>query len=300
MFAKNSSFIDFQSAQIQNIEELFSFSESLKKQQRPPRNKGEYAILAFFEASTRTRLSFEAALARAGIAAIVFDGGLNTSLEKGETIQDSILNMAAMNPRLMIVRCGQQVQLDTFANDSIFPVLNAGWGIHSHPSQALLDLFTLKQKWGSLRGKKLLIIGDVKHSRVASSHLQIGKILGLEIAQCGPKDYLRNRSEVQTFDDLGQGLVWADAIMALRFQFERHSGQQNFNKEEFRKQFGINANSLARMKSDTWVLHPGPINHGIEIESEVLGDARCLVMNQVNNGVYIREALVRMTLGEKP
>lgn len=298
MFQANSSLIDLQTVTPQQIEKLFSLAESLKQNPQAPRNHGEYAILAFFEASTRTRLSFEAALAKVGVAAIVFDGGLNTSLEKGETIEDSILNMAAMQPRLMIVRCGQHIELQKFSQQFNFPVLNAGWGVKSHPTQALLDLMTLKQKWLNFVGKRLLIVGDVKHSRVASSHIELASKLGIEIAQCGPQDFLSENSQYKTFHELKPALAWADAVMALRFQFERHAGEQSFQKEDYRKKFGISSDCLKSLKKESWILHPGPINQGIELEAEVLSDPRSLVMNQVSNGVYLREALLRMALGE--
>ncbi len=298
MFAKNSSLIDFNLANPKIIEKLFSFAQSLQMKALPPRNNGEYAIVAIFEASTRTRLSFEAALARAGIAALVFDGGLKTSLEKGESIDDSILNMAAMNPQLMVIRCGENVDLEKYVQKFSFPFLNAGWGTKSHPSQALLDAFTLRQQWKTLAGKKLLIVGDVKHSRVASSHIDLAQALGYEVAQCGPSQYLSSHSQIKTFSEISAGLQWADAVMALRFQFERHDKEQEFSRDHYSAEYGLNQKRLKQLKADAWILHPGPINHGIEIESDVLLDPRCLVLKQVSNGVYVREAIVRMVLGE--
>ncbi len=255
-------------------------------------------MLAFFEASTRTRLSFETACVRAGLGPLIFDGGLKTSLEKGETVEDSLCNMAAMDPKVLVVRCADAVQLDQLAPKLGIPVINAGWGVTGHPTQALLDQLTLKSKWNSLAGKKLLIIGDLKHSRVAASHLELCEKTGLQLAQCGPVEFLSTSSKIQSFDDLSAGLAWADAVMALRFQFERHEATVSFSKEDYRKKFGLNLESLKNLKANGLIMHPGPINHGIEMETEVLSDPRAIVLEQVRHGVFLREAVLRMTLGE--
>lgn len=299
MSSSRSSLLDLKTLSPQHIEELFSFALSLKEKPRAIRQQGESVILAFFEASTRTRLSFETASIRAGLGALIFDGGLKTSLEKGESVEDSLYNMAAMDPQVLVVRCSDAVDLVNLAPKLKVPILNAGWGVKGHPTQALLDQLTLKSKWKNLAGKKLLIVGDLKHSRVASSHLELSEKTGLQVAQCGPQEFLSNSSKIQTFSNLHEGLAWADAVMALRFQFERHDNSVAFSKESYRSQFGLSQNSLKNFKSDAWILHPGPINHGIEMETEVLSDPRAIVLEQVRHGVYLREAVLRMTLGEK-
>ncbi len=299
MPARLSSLLDLKTFTRNDIEELFSFALSLKEKPRPIRQKGESVILGFFEASTRTRLSFETAAIRAGLGPLVFDGGLKTSLEKGETIEDSLYNMAAMDPQVLVVRCADTVDLPKLAPKLKVPVLNAGWGVQGHPTQALLDQLTLKAKWGTLENKKLLIIGDLKHSRVAASHVELAEKTGIQLAQCGPENFqLGSSSKIRSFGNLGEALQWADAAMALRFQFERHEANLNFSKEDYRASFGLNPESLRKLRADAFIMHPGPINHGLEMETEVLTDSRAIILEQVRHGVYLREAVLRMTLGE--
>jgi aspartate carbamoyltransferase catalytic subunit len=293
------SLLDIKSLTAQQIEEIFSLAQDLQRQSRPIRQKGESVILAFFEASTRTRLSFETAAIRVGMGTLVFDGGMKTSLEKGETIEDSILNMAAMQPKLMVIRCGDEIDLLQISRQIQIPVLNAGWGVQGHPTQALLDQLTLKTKWGKLEGKKLLIIGDLKHSRVAASHLELCEKTGIELAQCGPQELLRTEKQIKTFSSLQEGLRWADAVMALRFQTERYESNNSFSPGNNFRQFALTAKVLnENLPGGAWILHPGPINHGVEMDSEILADPRSLVLEQVRQGVFLREAVLRKTLGE--
>ncbi len=229
---------------------------------------------------------------------MIFDGGINTSLEKGETIEDSLANMAAMQPALMVVRCGEGIDLKNFSQASPFPVLNAGWGTSSHPSQALLDVFTLRKYWKTFNDKKLLIVGDLKHSRVASSHIQLAQKLGYLVGQCAPAEFQSMNPQVLRFDSLVDGLVWADAVMALRFQFERHERVPSLDRTSYREKYGINPEVWKKTQKDCLLLHPGPINHGIEIDSEILEHGNCKILEQVQNGIFVREALIRTALGE--
>lgn len=298
MPASISSLLDFQSFTPQKFEDLFSLAESLKEKPRAPRQFGETLALLFFEPSTRTRMSFESAAFRVGLGPLVFDGGHSTSLEKGETVEDSILNIDAMDPKFVVVRCGGEVDLAAISKKMQAPVINAGWGVKGHPSQGLLDCLTMRESFKkNLSGKKLLIVGDVKHSRVASSHFDMAKANGYEIGQCGPQEFLR--SGEKSFSDLKEGLQWADAVMALRFQFERHDSTVRLSKEDYRAQYGLSPTSLKALRPDALIMHPGPINHGIELETEVLDDPRSRVLKQVQNGVYMREAILRWMLGER-
>lgn len=294
------SVIDLKSFSSAQIEEIFALAKHLKNSPKPTSQTGKTIALMFFEPSTRTRLSFETAAYRAGLGPLVFEGGSLTSLEKGETVEDSVLNVAAMNPEYVVIRCGNDVDLGALAKKIRAPLINAGWGIKGHPTQALLDLFTLQQKWQSLRGKKLVIVGDVRHSRVAASHVELAKICGVELAFCGLKEFLPEASgEVKTFSDLAEALAWADAVMALRVQFERHANDLKLSKEDYRSRYGLTTAALKNFKSSGFILHPGPINHGIEMDTEVLSDSRCLVLDQVTSGVYVREALIRWLGGQK-
>lgn len=296
------SLLDFDSTSADSIHSLFLLAEKIKHHSLPPRNKGEVLALMFFEASTRTRLSFETAAIRAGVGSFYFDSAAKSSLEKGETLEDAILNVAAMRPNALVIRAPADLPLKEIAEKIDVPVLNAGWGAYSHPTQALLDVMTLREHWKKQntteKNKKILIVGDLKYSRVASSHIQLSKILGYQVGQCGPRHLLSDHQDVQTFTSLAEGLKWADAAMALRVQFERHGSSVEFSKEIYRDQFGFNHTALQNLSGDGLIMHPGPINHGIEFESDVLTDKRCIVLDQVRHGVYIREALLRNLLGE--
>lgn len=302
MVSRLNSLLDFDSISATRIHSFFSLAEKIKEGKMQPRYRGEVAALMFFEASTRTRLSFETAAARAGIGSFYFDSGAKSSLEKGETVEDAILNVAAMQPHVLVIRAPADLPLREISQKINTPIINAGWGAFAHPTQALLDMMTLREAWkvqgGSEQGKKILIVGDLKFSRVASSHIQLSQMLGYQVGQCGPESLLSDSPHVQTFKSLTEGLRWADAVMALRVQFERHGSNVDFSKETYRQQYGLNAVSMAELSKNGFIMHPGPINHGIEMESEVLADPRCLVLDQVKHGVYIREALLRSFLGE--
>lgn len=295
-----SSLLDIRSLPQIQLQEFFSLASEIKKQKRAPDHSGKSLALIFFEPSTRTRMSFEMAGHRMGLGTLLFDGGQATSLEKGESIEDSILNIAAMKPELMVLRCGDKVNVAELAKNISCPIINAGWGVQGHPTQALLDAFALKECFGggNLEGKKLLIVGDVKHSRVASSHFELAEKLGYQIGVCAPEELLIENKQVKTFTSLAEGLRWADAVMALRMQFERHDLKATLSKEHYRKEFGLNPEVLKNLSAKGLILHPGPINHGIEFESEVLKDSRCQVLNQVTHGVIMREAIMRQMLGE--
>ena len=277
---------------------MFQDAKNLKEDPRTLRHNGDTVALLFFEPSTRTRMSFETACHRIGIQPIFFDGGIGTSLEKGETIEDSIRNIAAMLPKALVIRCQNDVDLFAIAEKVKAPIINAGWGTKGHPTQALLDGYTLWESFQKLEGKKLLIIGDIRHSRVAASHFELAKILGIEIRICCPDEFLPKDRPVKTFHSLSDGLSWADAIMALRVQFERHQGT-SIAKEQYHQEFGLTSKNLRALSDKGVILHPGPINHGIEMKFEVLEDPRCRVFDQVTNGVFVRESILRAILGEQ-
>jgi aspartate carbamoyltransferase catalytic subunit len=294
--ANFGSFLDLRTFSRAQFEGIFSRSEKLRRSPEASVSstfQGERLALLFFEPSTRTRMSFESAAYRCGLGPLVFDGGPNTSLEKGETAEDSILNIAAMEPRALVIRCGDSVPLARIASELEIPVINAGWGVQGHPTQALLDAVTMKRAFPELEGKKVLILGDVRHSRVAASHFELLPTLGVKVAVCGPEEFLVSKPGVEVFKSLKQALQWADVAMTLRVQFERHIDANKLSSEDYRKHFGLNAESLRYFSPAGIIMHPGPINRGIEMESDVLNDSRCKVLEQVRTGVFVREALIR-------
>lgn len=303
MPSSKSSLITLNNFEKTKVDILFSEALKLKKNfNEHSLTSGVYhsgylgtAALLFFEPSTRTRFSFEMACSRAGYHPLILDGGIGTSIEKGETIEDTIFNIQAMRPSFFVIRCNDLVDLNDLNIELNTPVINAGWGKQGHPTQALLDALTIYEKYKSLENKNILFVGDIKHSRVVSSHIELSKKLNYNLGFCAPEEFLSESSlqSGQIFKKLQDALEWADVVIALRVQKERHDNENLFLLEDYREDFGLNTISLKKLKTDALIMHPGPVNYGVEIEQDVLKDARCMILKQVENGVFLREALIR-------
>jgi aspartate carbamoyltransferase catalytic subunit len=258
--------------------------------------------MVFSEPSTRTRMSFQMASYRLGLRPVSMDNMAVSSISKGETFEDTVRNIAAMQPDALVVRYGVDHGTDAAIQQLPFPVINGGIGTMEHPTQALLDAFTIREFRGRVQGEKVLIVGDVLHSRVANSNLVLLNKLGAEIGFCAPEEF-EPRAEpwqkVKHFSDLKEGISWATVIMGLRIQKERHSSQQGIgmNIAEYREKFRIGGDQLKSFRSDGILLHPGPVIRGVEFSDHVLKDPRCKVLDQVTNGVFVRAALLSMILG---
>jgi aspartate carbamoyltransferase catalytic subunit len=255
--------------------------------------------LIFFEPSTRTRTSFEMAAFMLGLRVLNLDA-TSSSAQKGETIFDTARNIEALRPNGMVIRhsgSGIPQQISKLVK---IPVLNAGDGFHAHPSQALLDAFTIQEKLGNISGKNVLIVGDIAHSRVARSNILLLRMLGAKIRVCGPPTLippLATEWGVEVTDRLDENLEWANVVMALRMQMERQSSFQVPSLKEYTMRFGITQERLAKIRPDGVILHPGPVNRGIELMSVALRDPRCQVIEQVQNGVLVRAVLLSEFLG---
>ncbi|MES2802945.1 MAG: aspartate carbamoyltransferase catalytic subunit [Bdellovibrionota bacterium] len=293
------SVIDLKSATSTEIYSLFESAIKLKKDFSAHKNIPQRGIAAllFFEPSTRTRFSFEAACARSGVYPLVLSGPAGTSLEKDETLEDTILNIEAMKPLFFVIRAPDSLDLRQMAQNIRTPIINAGWGKQGHPTQALLDILTVYEGFKGVESKKILFVGDVKHSRVVISHLELAKILGYKIGYSCPASFLPESvdRDVMYFSQLTEGLQWADAVVVLRVQKERHQATR-FSVDEYKKQFSINNATLEYLKPDGLLMHPGPINYGIELEKEVLQDSRSQILKLVENGAFVRESLIRQVL----
>lgn len=299
-----SSLINLKKLKKNQIDKLFFEALDLKKNfQQHGLSAGVYhsgyrgtAALLFFEPSTRTRFSFEAASSRAGYHPLILDGGVGTSLEKGETVEDTIFNIQAMRPLFFVIRCNDAVDLEKIESKLEVPVLNAGWGRRGHPTQALLDALTIYEKCGDLTGKKILFVGDIKHSRVVASHIELHEVLGYRVGVCAPSELIGDKAQTprfEFFDKLDEALKWADVVIALRVQKERHDNDNLFFTEDYREHYGLNQKRMRLLKDTALVMHPGPVNYGVEIEADILADKRCMILKQVENGVFLREALIR-------
>ncbi len=248
----------------------------------------------FFENSTRTRLSFELAEKRLSADIVNFSAS-SSSVSKGETLIDTVNNILSMKVDMVVMRhpnAGAGVFLSKHVKASI---INAGDGAHEHPTQALLDCFSIREKLGSLAGKKVAIVGDILHSRVALSNIFALQKLGAEVKVCGPKTLLPKFIEsigVKVETDLKKVLNWCDVANMLRIQNERMDISYFPTTREYTQQFGVNKKILDSLDKEIIVMHPGPINRGVEITSDVADSKQAIILDQVENGVAIRMAVI--------
>ena len=248
----------------------------------------------FFENSTRTKLSFE--LAEKRLSADVLNFSANqSSLNKGETLVDTVNNILAMKVDMVVIRHPHPGAAHFLSKRVDSCIINAGDGTHEHPSQALLDAFSLQEKFGVLSRKRVAIVGDILHSRVALSNIYTLKMLGAEVGVCAPKSLLPkhiNTLGVNVFTDLTKTLKWCDAVNMLRVQNERMDLNYFPSIREYSQNFGLTSKRLENLKKEIVILHPGPINRGVEISSEVADSEQAIILDQVENGVAIRMAII--------
>ncbi|QSZ42463.1 aspartate carbamoyltransferase catalytic subunit [Sulfurimonas aquatica] len=256
--------------------------------------KDKIIITLFFENSTRTKSSFEIAAKRLG-AEIVHLDVAQSSTKKGETLVDTAMNLDAMGPHAIIVRHQNSGVPKILSNYTKASILNAGDGAHAHPSQALLDLYTLKEHFKNLEGKKIAIVGDIKNSRVANSNIELLSRFGMEVILVAPPHFLPKTS-LRTTHFLEEIMDEVDAIMSLRTQTERHSSQSYASLKDYASDFCITPELIG--DRDIILLHPGPVHRNIDISDALLDDKRCKVLEQVANGVNIRMAILKKLIGK--
>ncbi|HMV47590.1 MAG TPA: aspartate carbamoyltransferase catalytic subunit [Blastocatellia bacterium] len=270
-----------------------------------PTLRGKTIINLFFEASTRTRTSFEIAGKRLSADTINISAS-TSSVVKGETLVDTALNLQAMAPDAIVIRHGSSGAPHKIAKLVKAAVINAGDGAHEHPTQALLDALTIRHHKGRLAGLKVAIIGDVLHSRVARSNAHLLSKLGAQVVLAGPRTLLpfglekriaQGEGSVTFADKIEDAVADADVVMMLRIQLERQSGGFFPSLREYSIHYGLNRRRLALAKPDAIVLHPGPINRGVEIDSDVADGASSLILDQVENGVAVRMAILYLLAG---
>lgn len=248
----------------------------------------------FFENSTRTKLSFELAEKRLSADVINFSTS-QSSVSKGETLIDTVNNILAMKVDVVVMRHPNPGAALFLSKNVSACIINAGDGTHEHPSQALLDAYSIKEKLGDLKAKKIAIVGDILHSRVALSNIFALKMLGAEVRLCGPKSLIPKHAEalgVTVSTDLIQTLKWCDAANMLRVQNERMDLNYFPSTREYAQLYGLNAQKLHSLKKEIILLHPGPINRGVEITSDVADSKNAIILDQVENGVAIRMAII--------
>jgi len=284
------------------LDTAFSFREVLERPiKRVPTLQGKTIVNLFFENSTRTRISFELAEKRLSADTVNFSSS-GSSLAKGESLKDTVRNLYAMKTDAVVMRHGVpgSAKLLTQFIDAV--VINAGDGTHEHPTQALLDMMSLQEKFGSLDGLNIAIIGDIRHSRVALSNIYGLLTMGANVALCGPPTFMPVGIEslgVKVIYDLDEALAFADAINILRIQRERQGKGMIPSLREYRAVFGITRERLDKLHKTITILHPGPINRGVEIDSDVADSEHSLILHQVLNGVAVRMAVLFLLLGGK-
>jgi len=283
----------------EDIELIFSTADNFKEVINRPIKKvpslRDITIAnLFFENSTRTRLSFELAEKRLSADVINFSAS-SSSVSKGETLVDTVNNILSMKVDMLVMRHpnpGAGVFLSKHINASI---VNAGDGSHEHPTQALLDTFSIREKYGDLEGKKVVIVGDILHSRVAISNIYALQLLGADVMVCGPSTLLPKYITslgVKVETNLRKALEWADVANMLRVQHERQDLKYFPSIREYTNMYGVNMDLLNSLDKDITIMHPGPINRGVEITSEVADSPQAIILDQVENGVAIRMAVL--------
>ena len=275
------------------IQGIITYAEELKHECRVFYNNKKFATL-FFENSTRTHYSFISALMNLGIKVI----DVNTqgsSIAKGETLYDTIKTFEAIGVDGVIIRHSQDEYFKDLEGINI-PIINGGDGASNHPTQSLLDLMTIYEEFGHFKGLKVCIVGDIVHSRVAHTNIEVMERLGIDVYISGPEEFNDNSAPFIPFDE---AISTMDVIMLLRVQFERHQEKMKMSKEEYHEKYGMNLERMSQMKKGAIIMHPAPINRGVEIASECAEAPCSRIYKQMTNGVYIRMAVISLLLDGK-
>jgi aspartate carbamoyltransferase catalytic subunit len=303
---KRKDLIGLEDLSKEEIEIILNVAESFKdvstrSVKKVPALRGKTVVNLFFEPSTRTRTSFELAAKRLSADVLSFDVS-SSSVSKGETIVDTAKNIEAMKVDCFIVRHSISGAPLIISKNVSSSVINAGDGCHEHPTQALLDLFTVREKFGKIKGIRISIIGDILHSRVARSNIWGFKKLGAEVIICGPPPLIPKDIEktgVKVTFDINEAIENVDIVYLLRLQKERQKENYLPSLNEYSFLYGIDEERYEKIKERTFIMHPGPMNRGIEIKSEVAEKDTSLILQQVTNGIAVRMAVLYLTIGRK-
>lgn len=276
------------------------FKPSLKGDKtKLPYLKGKVVVNLFFEPSTRTRTAFEMAAHKLGADVISVASNISSSV-KGETLKDTARNIEALMADMIIVRHSSSGAAKYLADRVKIPVINAGDGAHAHPTQALLDAFTMREKFGgNFKGKKITILGDILFSRVARSNIYLLQKLGAEVTLAGPSTLVPREFEklgVKVCYDLADAVADADVVMLLRIQHERQSATHFPSISEYANVFGLNLRRENMLKKGAFIMHPGPINRGVELDTPLADSDRSVILEQVTNGVAVRMAVLNLCM----
>ncbi len=294
---------DLQPQQIQKIiEQAFHFKRSgFAASPSLEVHPSAIVLLAFFEPSTRTRTSFEIAAHRVGIKPVTFAADDSTSLKKGESLHETLANLLAMGPNLLVCRHGGDVRVAETLRASQIPWINAGDGQGEHPTQALLDAMTVVEKLGDVEGQRIVYVGDVAHSRVARSGLALFEMMGAEVAVAAPTQWVpedKAWAKAKKFGSLREAAEWATVCIGLRVQKERHAKAHGADHTIQSHDFRLDKKNLMPLRAEAIIMHPGPFVAGEDLSEEILSDSRCAIHDQVTNGVYIRASVMSGMLAQ--
>lgn len=304
MALNKKDILDLASLSVEEIQLILDTAETMREiSERPikkvPTLRGKTVVLFFYEPSTRTKLSFDVAAKRLSADSLSLSASMS-SLTKGETLLDTARNLEAMHPDVVILRHGYSGAPQFLARRLKASVINAGDGTHAHPSQALLDMLTIRQHKGRLEGLKVAIVGDIAHSRVARSNCEGLTKMGASVTLAGPRTMIPHGIEqmgVEVAPSVNAAMEGADVVMMLRIQKERQATFLMATEREYARCFGLNEERVRLAKDDVVIMHPGPINRGVEISPEVADGPYSIILDQVTNGVAVRMALLFLVTG---
>lgn len=278
--------------EVKEIEEILEQAAAFKSGIKKINYNGEKIIAnLFFEPSTRTHYSFETAELKLGCKTIDF-APESSSIKKGETLYDTVKTFESLGVNAVVIRHREDEYYKQLENIKI-PILNGGDGTKDHPSQSLLDLYTIKEEFGHFEGLKVLIVGDIKHSRVAHSNIKVMERLGMKVYTSGPEEFKDDNLEFVNFEEY---LPKVDVVMLLRIQLERHNEKVSIDAKEYNSKYGLNTENVAKMKNDAIIMHPAPFNRNVEISDDVVECSKSRIFKQITNGVYVRMAMIEKAL----
>lgn len=277
------------------IYEILDLADEFSKGKKVNYHHEKTVAHLFYEPSTRTHYSFEKAALNLGCNTQNLEIG-NSSVQKGETLYDTVKLFEALGCDAVVIRHGQNRYYDELIGKINIPILSGGDGTGDHPSQSLLDLLTIRQEFGSFEGLKVVIVGDVKHSRVAHSNFKVMQRLGMEVYTSGPEEYKEEGLNYVNFESI---ISKVDVVMLLRVQHERHDSGMSLSKEEYHEQFGLNQKRVQQMKKEAIIMHPAPFNRNVEIADDVVECDKSRIFKQMTNGVFVRMALINKVLGDE-
>lgn len=277
---------------VEEINSILDLAQEFKNGKKVDYEGKKVIANLFFEPSTRTHYSFDMAALRLGCKTQNFDTE-NSSLKKGETLYDTVKTFESFGADAVVIRHTENEYYNQLVGKINIPILNAGDGTGNHPSQSLLDLLTIKQEFGKFEGLKIVIVGDIKHSRVAHTNIKVMQRLGMTVYTSGPEEY---KEEGFNYVNLDEIIDKVDIVMLLRVQHERHTEKMHETVEQYHELHGLNQKRVQKMKPNAIIMHPAPFNRNVEIADDVVECEKSRIFKQVQNGVYVRMAMINLAL----